>query len=238
MPKEDQVDDEKMKEEQVDDVKMKEDQVNDEKMKEEQVEAEEVKEPKETGKEQGKYVFQCQKCGQCCEEKDSVVVSMADLERWSRDVTLPPLFPFLTIEIKNDDYTQISLKKPETEEGELDKGCPLYDEENKLCNIYYSMPLYCKSFPLGYDGEKYFLKDKRCQGIGKGSMSEETLREARKAAKEDFEARVSTTMLLPVIHSLALKFILDQSKKQIDNLTDDQKEKLKEILGRDAEGAE
>ena len=51
--------------------------------------------------------------------------------------------------------------------------------------------------------------------------------------KEDFEARVSTTLLLPVIHGLALKFLMEQSKRQIDNLTDEQKEKLKDIFGAD-----
>ncbi|UCE74141.1 MAG: hypothetical protein JSV56_00170, partial [Methanomassiliicoccales archaeon] len=89
----------------------------------------------------------------------------------------------------------------------------------------------CKSFPLGYDGDKYFLKDKSCPGIGCGKMSEETLKKARCDAKEDFEARVSTAMLLPVINGLALKFLMEQSKKQIERLSENQKEKLKEIMG-------
>lgn len=189
------------------------------------------KEKGKTSKDQGKYVFECQKCGQCCEKKDSVVVSMADLERWNKDMTLPSLFPFLTIEVKNDDFVQISLKKLDSKEGKTEKGCPLYDEENKICNIYFSMPLYCKSFPLGYDGERFFLKDKNCPGIGKGKMSEQALKEARETAKEDFEARVSTTLLLPVINSLAVKFLMEQSKKQIENLTDEQKDKLRDIFG-------
>ncbi len=188
---------------------------------------------KEGKKVPGKYIFECQKCGQCCEKKDSVMISMADLERWNKDVTLPSLYPFLTIEIKNGDYFQISLKKPDTKEGKIEQGCPLYDAENKICNIYFSMPLYCKSFPLGYDGEMYFLKDKNCPGIGKGKMSEEELKEARKTAKEDFEARVSTTLLLPVMNSLAVKFLMEQSKRQIESLTDDQKNKLKDIFGED-----
>jgi Fe-S-cluster containining protein len=188
---------------------------------------------KEGKKAPGKYVFECQKCGQCCEKKNSVAISMADLERWNKDMTLPSLFPFLTIELKNDDWAQISLKKPDSKEDKIEKGCPLYDAENKICNIYFSMPLYCKSFPLGYDGERYFLKDKNCPGIGKGKMSEEELKEVRKTAKEDFEARVSTTLLLPVMNSLAVKFLMEQSKKQIENLTDEQKDRLKDIFGED-----
>jgi Fe-S-cluster containining protein len=158
---------------------------------------------------------------------------MADLQRWNEDVTLPSLFQYLTLEVKDGDYVQISLKKPETVKGKTEAGCPMYDKENKICNIYFSMPLYCKSFPLGYDGDKYFLKGSSCPGIGRGVMSEKSLAEARKNAKEDFEARVSTTLLLPVIHGLTFKFIMEQSKKHIDNLTEDQKEKLRDVLGKD-----
>lgn len=183
-------------------------------------------------KESGKYVFQCQKCGKCCESVESLVVSFADLKRWSSDLTLPSLFPYLTIELKKDNFIQISLKKPESLEGEPQNGCPLYDENNKICNIHFSMPLYCSSYPLGFDGKNYFLKDKECQGLGKGQITQEELKSARDSAKEDFEARVSSSLLLPVIHGLTMAFILDQSKKRINELTPEQKDKLNEILGK------
>jgi Fe-S-cluster containining protein len=187
----------------------------------------------DTKKESGKYVFQCQKCGQCCERVDSVVVSLADLKRWGGDLTLPSLFPYLTIELKNDNFIQISLKKPESAEGEPQNGCPLYDENNKICNIHFSMPLYCGSYPLGFDGKNYFLKDKECQGLGKGQMTQEDLKSTRDSAKDDFEARVSSQLLLPVIHGLTMAFILDQSKKRIDELTPEQKDQLNKILGKE-----
>lgn len=208
------------------------------KKKEEQPSEKTRNESKETKKASGKYVFECQKCGQCCENNKSVVVSLADLERWSNDLTLPSLYPYLTIELKGDDYIQVSLKKRESEDDEQQKGCPLYDEANKICNIYFSMPLYCSSFPLGYDGNNYFLKDKSCPGIGKGNMTEESLGAARKTAKDDFENRVSTSLLLPVIHGLTLGFILDQSKKRIDALSPEQKRKLNEILEKNKQEGE
>jgi Fe-S-cluster containining protein len=186
----------------------------------------------EQKKEGGRYVFQCQKCGICCESTDSVVVSLADLKRWSNDLTLPSLFPYLIMEIKNDNYIQISLKKPDSPEGIPQNGCPLYDENNKICNIHFSMPLYCSSYPLGFDGKSYFLKDKDCQGLGKGQMTQEELGSARNFAKEDFESRVGTSLLLPIIHGLTMAFILNQSKKRIDELTTEQKDKLNEILGK------
>ncbi len=184
-------------------------------------------------KSHSRYIFECQKCGQCCEKKESVIVSMADLKRWNEDATLPSLFQYLELEVKDSDYVQISLKKPESEEGKSEIGCPMHDRENRICNIYFSLPLYCKSFPLGYDGEGYFLKDKSCLGLNQGKMSDDALKEARRTAKEDFEERVSTALLLPVIHGLTFKFIMEQSKKHIDSLTEDQKEKLKDVLGTD-----
>jgi Fe-S-cluster containining protein len=206
-----------------------------EEIQEDQEEMVEQAEKKEKGT--SKYVFECQKCGKCCEKRDSVIVSFTDLQRWSEDVTLPSLFPYLTLEVKDGDYVQISLKKQD-EEDRSDTGCPMYDKENKICNIYFSMPLYCKSFPLGYDGDKYFLKDSSCPGIGEGAMSEDSLTEARLSAKDDFEARVSTTLLLPVVHGLTFKFIMEQSKKHIESLTEDQKEKLRDVLGKDEEEAD
>jgi Fe-S-cluster containining protein len=180
-----------------------------------------------------KYKFECQKCGECCEKADSIVVSLADLNRWNKDLTLPSLYPYLTIEMINQSQIQISLKKTDTEEGKSPKGCPLYDEKNKICNIYFSMPLYCSSFPLGFDGKNYFIKDKDCPGIGKGKMTDELLKKARELAKEDFEARVDTSMLLPIIHGMILGFILDQSKKRIEELSPEQKEKLNEMFAKD-----
>jgi Fe-S-cluster containining protein len=175
-------------------------------------------------------VFECQRCGQCCQERESVAVSIADLERWGRDLTLPSLYPYLRIEVSND-FIQISLKRNEDDEVGQKKGCPLYDAENKLCNIYFSMPLFCKSFPLGYDGERYFIKDKSCPGLGKGSMTREGLKEARDVAKKDFDSRVSTALVLPAVHGLVLKFVMEQSRKQVEGLSDEQKERLREILG-------
>ena len=52
------------------------------------------------------------------------------------------------------------------------------------------------------------------------------------SAKDDFEARVSSQLLLPIIHGLTMAFILDQSKKRIDELTPEQKDKLNKILGK------
>ncbi len=160
-------------------------------------------------------------------------MSLEDLKRWNKDMTLPSLLPFLTLDLLDNDSLQLSLKKPEIGEGDPQKGCPLYDETNKICNIYFSMPLFCSSFPLGFDGKSFFIKDKTCPGLGKGKMTPESLKSAREEAISDFEARVSTTMLLPLIQGLTLKLALDQSKKEMEKLSPEQKQKLNEVFGKD-----
>jgi Fe-S-cluster containining protein len=198
----------------------------------ETVKGPEDKDAREEERSQSKYVFECQKCGTCCEKMEYVVVSWDDLKRWNHDMTLPSLYPFLSLELLDNDSLQLSLRKPESEEGDQSMSCPLYDEENKICNIYFSMPLFCSSYPLGFDGKNYFIKDSSCPGIGKGKMTPESLKTAREKARLDFEARVSTTLLLPLIQGLTLKFALDQSRKEMEKLTPEQKEKLSEVFGK------
>ena len=69
-------------------------------------------------------------------------------------------------------------------------------------------------------------------------IAQENLKEARDAAKLDFDSRVSTALVLPAVHALALKFVFEQSKKQVDELSHEQKEKLRAILGEDTEKEE
>ena len=44
----------------------------------------------------------------------------------------------------------------ETKEGE--EGCPMYDSDNKNCQVHHDMPLNCQAYPLGYNGEKYLVE--------------------------------------------------------------------------------
>ena len=178
----------------------------------------------------GKYIFECQKCGRCCEEKDFVAVTLSDFERWNMDLTLPSLYPYLGLELVDESFVRLSLRKNRFEEGEKNKGCPLYDGQNKICNIYFSMPLFCGSYPLGYDGHNFYIKDRSCPGIDKGTMTPDLLKKARDEAKQDLLAQVNTSMLLPVIQGLVMGFILEQSKKRFDKLSPEQRKQLDEIL--------
>ena len=95
----------------------------------------------------------------------------------------------------------------ETKENE--KGCPMYDSENKNCQVYHDMPLNCQAYPLGYNGEKYFVTDTACQGLGEGEMTAEQLKVQRDAAKEDYEARVESNTLVPLLYSIIMGNLVD-----------------------------
>jgi Fe-S-cluster containining protein len=114
--------------------------------------------------------------------------------------------------------------------GTEDDHCPMYDATNKLCNIYHSLPLECKAFPLGYNGKNYYIKDKSVPGLGNGIMTKDRLIDDRNAAKTDFDARIDSQMMVSVLYSLFMQNILEQQKKVMDEMPEDKRKQLDELL--------
>ena len=81
-----------------------------------------------------------------------------------------------------------------------------------------------------YNGEKYFVTDTACQGLGEGEMTTEQLKIQRDAAKEDYEARVESNTLVPLLYSIIMGNLVDQSKKAMENMTDEQKNQLQDMI--------
>jgi Fe-S-cluster containining protein len=182
-----------------------------------------------------KYVFNCTKCGQCCEKRELVPVSFADIRNWTTSGTINSVFPHLKIQTfptqvggETRESISIVLAGPE-------KGCPLYDKENKLCNVYHSMPLECKAFPLGFNGQNYVIKDKTVPGLGNGTMTKEKLIEDRDNARLDYDARVETQMLLPLTYSLFMQNLLEQQQKIRDEMPEDKRQQLEDLLKGDTQ---
>ncbi|MFX0094961.1 MAG: YkgJ family cysteine cluster protein [Candidatus Hodarchaeota archaeon] len=181
-------------------------------------------------KKKKKYVFNCTKCGECCTDRTSVPVTFLDLERWINGGVIQSLFQYLeleTVKIRDDipEFLHLTLKKADGE-----AGCPLYDVTNKICNIYHSLPTECDAFPLGYNGRNFLLKMKNCPGLGQGKMTTERLADDRRKAKEDFEAKTTTTSLLPLINTVFFKHMMKQQEEMMTKMPKDQREKLEEIL--------
>lgn len=184
-------------------------------------------------KEKKKYVFNCTKCGQCCEKREVVPVSLTDLRTWTQSGMINSIFPHLkmkafqtTIQDQPREVISMVLVGKET-------GCPLYDSDNKLCNIYHSMPLECQAFPLGYNGQQYFIKDKTVPGLGQGSMTKERLVADRDNARLDYEAQVETQMLLPITYSLFMQNLIEQQQKIRDDMPEEKRQQLDDLLKKE-----
>ncbi|RZD38081.1 MAG: hypothetical protein CXT75_02100 [Methanobacteriota archaeon] len=171
-----------------------------------------------------KFVYNCVSCGQYCSKIEKVPVSFQDISRWRKNGLLNGLVQNIGMDMTGG-FPQLVL---ENKEGE--KGCPMYDSANKICQIHHDMPLNCQAYPLSYNGSKYFVSDKACQGLGQGSMDAEQLKTQRDAAMNDYEARIESNTLVPMLYSIIMGDLVDQSRKSMEHMTDEQKAQIQDIV--------
>ncbi|UCC93411.1 MAG: YkgJ family cysteine cluster protein [Thermoplasmata archaeon] len=188
-----------------------------------------------------KFVYECVRCGHSCADRNIVEVTLADLRTWAEDQSLASVFPHLRLMAVGRPYLDVVLVSDDGAEAFLQgdqehKGCPMYDADNKLCNIYHSMPLYCRSFPLAFNGSGYFLKDRECQGIGAGTMTQERLEAHRKAARDELEARRECGVLMPTLQGVFTRFFVEASAKALDSMSEEDRRSLEEIMAKQVHG--
>jgi hypothetical protein len=61
-------------------------------------------------------------------------------------------------------------------------------------------------------------------------MTVEQLRTQRDSAKEDYEARVESNTLVPLVYSIIMGDLVDQSKKAMENMSEDKKSQLQDLI--------
>jgi Fe-S-cluster containining protein len=155
------------------------------------------------------------------------MVYFEDIKRWSMDQTLNVAFANLEYSLEAG-YPMIILKKYSNEQL-----CAMFNKETNRCNIYYSKPISCSAYPLGFNGNAFFIIDKECQGLDQGSMTKEALKEMRDRAKLDFECRTQTSATLPLLNLLFMQFMQKQSQEALGSLSEEDKKKLEEILSKE-----
>jgi len=179
-----------------------------------------------------KFVFECseEKCPnhKCC-NRSPVMVYFEDIKRWAMDQTLNLVFSQLEYSM-DVGYPMIILKKYPNE-----TLCAMFNKETQKCNIYYSKPISCSSYPLGFNGNAFFIINKECEGIGKGSMTKEALKEMRDRAKLDYESRTQTSTTLPLLNLLFMQFMQKQSQEAMGSLSEEDRRKIEEILSKEKE---
>jgi len=206
--------------------------------KEETVEKESEKKEEtseEKPKKRKKFVFECTECGACC--KRSFPIYYEDLKRWNLDQTFPRVFPHLQIELIPPAGFQISFKKVKNDAGE--EVCPFYTpNSNNRCGLFFSKPISCIAFPLGYDKStnRYYIIDKSCEGLGKGTMTREYLRQMRENSQLDYECRIRTSNTLPILQILFMQFFNQQSQEVMESLSPEDREQLEKILAKSKGG--
>ena len=147
------------------------------------------------------------------------------------------ILPGITIhmpESEKDTFYFETARKPLATDTEV-TACIFYNEQANGCEIRYSRPISCQTFPLEFNGEKYVLISKDCPGVGIGDVSKEALQEARELAEQEFKERTVATAALPAIYSVMMNQMLRQSAEAMQNLSDEDRKKMDEILSKSSE---
>ena len=140
-------------------------------------------------------------------------------------------------ESEHDSFYFETLRKPLESDPET-TSCIFYNEQANACEIRYCRPISCQTYPLEFNGEKFVLSSKDCPGVGEGEVTKEALQEARNLAEQEFNERKETTVALPAIYSVLMNQMLKQSAEAMQNLSEEDRKKMDEILAKSNEGSE
>lgn len=193
--------------------------------------------------EKSKYTFECleQKCDtKACHIRPQIDVTLGDISRWTAQGYLMKILPGINLNVPKTEHDLFSLemmRKPLAADSET-TACVFYNEEANGCEIRYSRPLSCRAFPLEYNGEKYYLSNKDCPGVGKGEVSKEALKEARDLAEQLFKERGETLTALPAVYTLIMTQMIRQSAEAMQNLSEEDRKKMDEIMSKSSKDDE
>ena len=187
--------------------------------------------------EKQKYSFECleQKCStQDCHIRPHVNVTVGDISRWSVHNHLQHVLPGLSLKMPESETQKMvleTLRKPLESDPEK-TACAFYHEESNGCTIRFARPISCRTFPLEYNGEKYYLSSKNCPGVGEGEITKEALQEARDLAVQEFKERMETFAALPGIYTMIFSQMIKQSSEAMQNLSEEDRKQLDEIMAK------
>lgn len=220
--------------------------------------SEEKEEQKDEGteskeKKKSKFTFKCTRCDECCLSRGPIPITFWDLELWARNGVVANFLPYLDLYTKPNGSMDLVLKpiapKKEGEEEQqqspfdstpmeelLEEKCPLYNKEEGKCLVYENRPLSCRTYPLEYDGTHYSIVDVECPGIGEEGMTKEELKEMREIAQrmnyELTRIRIALPVLNQIISSNFMKELMKQQMEAMNQMSDEDKEKLNEIMSK------
>ena len=193
----------------------------------------------EEEKSKQKFLFNCTKCGKCCENRGPIPIVFSDIELWAKGDTINKVFPHLRVYKNAKGLYDLALTPVGFDEQKEDskKVCPMYSTEKKECQIYENRPLSCQSYPLEYDGSSYQIIDEDCPGLGKEPMTKEERIKMRDQAKlmnsELITMRVSIPIIYQIAHRLAEREIfgalMRQQEEMLKNMSPEERAKMDEL---------
>ncbi len=193
--------------------------------------------------EKKKYNFKCyeQTCADrvCC-TRSPVLVTFGDISRWITQNFVQEIFPGLTLNIPKDEgeiFSIETLRNP-LEEGSDKTACIFFVKESNACAIRYSRPISCQTFPLAYDGEKFYVTDNSCSGIGQGEVTKEALKDARDLADKEYRERSATLGALPGVYSIIITDMMRKSAEMMKDMKPEDREKLEELMSKEQDEKE
>lgn len=183
-----------------------------------------------------KYSFKCleKDCeSQACHLRENVNVTIDDLARWTEAGYLQNILPGLLFKMpeSENEVIKIETRRKDLEEKE-ETACIFYHEETKACEIGYSKPISCRTYPLKYNGDKFYVSDRDCPGVGKGEVTREALKEAKEKAEQDYVERSRTTGSLPALYSLIMGQLMQQSAEAMQGLSEEDRQRIQEIMSK------
>ncbi|MGV9103324.1 MAG: YkgJ family cysteine cluster protein [Promethearchaeia archaeon] len=183
-----------------------------------------------------KYSFKCleQNCeSQACHLREHVNVTVDDLARWMDAGYLQNILSGLVFKLPKSENEQIMIetrkKDLENQEG---TACIFYHEESRVCEIEYSRPISCRTYPLKYNGDKFYVSNRECPGIGKGKINRENLKKAKEKAEQDFNERNRTISSLPALYSLIMGQLMQQSAEAMQGLSEEDRKRVQDIMSK------
>lgn len=182
-----------------------------------------------------------QKCTtKACHIRPNVNVTFGDLARWTSQNYLQHIMGGLTVTMLDEETGTMGIvtKRIPLKEDAEETACIFYQEEANGCAIRFSRPISCRTYPLAFDGNKYFLSSKDCPGVGKGEPTKEALKEASTLAEQEFKERVDTFATLPALYTVIMAPIIQQSAEAMQSLSEEDRKKMDEILSKSKSNVE
>lgn len=150
------------------------------------------------------------------------------------------ILPGVSLRLPESEEDSISLetaRKPL--EGEAESTCCIFfNEKANGCEVRYSRPISCRTYPLEYNGEKYYLSSKDCPGVGQGEINKQVLQEARELAEQEFRERTDTDAALPAVYSVIMTELIRQSAEAMKKRSEEEEKVTEESTSQDAEDDE